>query len=193
MNFTYTSSSDYDLSTKGTKIIKSLFKMVSTSTTQTVSSLNYMANLETKLIDSGISSIRSSRGGSITITNAETPGSFPLQEQSSFLFNGGVGQVIKKDSSELRRATFGVNGIKVSASEAVAAIVVDKTKLLEIPDSTLAIEEPSGWDCSTTESVTIDLAAPDKKSEHEACEVALPTYGDCSDPDLFELGELEQQ
>jgi hypothetical protein len=174
---------EFDLTAAGVKRIKSSTK--STSSSPGYSS-DYQVYVDLNLVDSGVSSLLVSKGGSYT--NSGTSGAF--DERMAVLFNGKIGQALKKDESSLTRASFNAEGYKVSSSEVTSDVVIDKAKLPEKLASTFSPEEPTGWDCSTTESVTVDMSAPDKKSAHDACNGKDPAFKDCTDG-IFEQGTSE--
>jgi hypothetical protein len=78
----------------------------------------------------------------------------------------------------------------VESAQATADVTVDKTKLPAKLASNFSPEEPSGWDCATTETIIVDIAAADKKTAHDACELKWPEYN-CGG-DGFAFGDSEQ-
>jgi hypothetical protein len=185
-SYTYMSDSQYDFTIPGRKIVKSSSK---SSGTQPSLTYEYQVYSDIQLVDAGVSSLLVSQGGSSTMSG-ET---FPSDEQMAVLFNGQLGQALAKDSEgSYKRATFNAEGYKVDASQAISEIVVDKNKLPAKLASTFSPGSPTGWDCSTTDTVTVDFAAEDKKSAHDACDLEWPEYNSCTD-ETFESGEIEQQ
>lgn len=187
-SFTYSASTEYDLTVAGTKVVKSSSKSTGT---QTGFSYSHLVNSDIKLVDSGVSSLLVSKGGSST-TSGEWASTYTFDEQLAVLFNGQVGQALKKHSasSSITRGTFNSEGYKLNSSDATSDVTVDKSKLpAKLPDS-FSPEAPAGWDCNASESVTVDLAAQDKKAAHDACEVQWPDFDQCSGS-IFQQGDSE--
>jgi hypothetical protein len=182
-NFSYLSNLDFDFTIQGVKIAKSSTKSTFSMQGNSGDTLSYA---EMKLVDSGVSSLLVSKGG--TYNSGGYPGSY--DDQAAVLFNGTMGQALSKNMNYFSRATFDKDGYKVSTSSATSDVVVDKASLPAKLESTFSPEAPVGWDCSTNESMTIDLQAADKKSAHDACEIDWPEYN-CASSD-FERGETEQ-
>jgi hypothetical protein len=176
----YTANDEFDFTSPGVKVIKS--SALSKSSVPE-NAYQYQQYQEINLIDSGVSSLLVSKGGNF--------GTFNFDEQAAVLFNGTVGQALYKNSSGFTRATFDAEGYKVSSSGAIGDVVIDKTKLPAKLPSTFSPEQPSGWDCSTTESVTVDLSDQVKKAAHDACDIEEPEFDSCFDP-IFEDGDPEQ-
>jgi hypothetical protein len=189
-SFTYSANDEFDFTTPGVKIVKSSSK--STSSSGTSSSSDYLSYADLKLVDSGVSSLLVSRGGSYSYDgDSGAPITGTHDEQSAILFNGTVGQALSKNSSILTRATFNSEGYKVESSQATADVIINKLILPAKLQSTFSAQAPSGWDCSTTESLTIDLSNQERKSSHDACDIEWPEFNSCGGDD-FEGGETEQ-
>lgn len=184
-NFTFSASTEYDLTVAGTKVLKSSSK--STSTQSNLSYI-YLVNSDIKLVDSGVSSLLVSKGGSSTFASDGV--AHPYDEQLAVLFNGQVGQALKKDGSNaITRATFNSEGYKLNSSDATSDVIVDQSKLPTKLSDSFSPEALEGWDCNTTESVTVDLAAQDKKAAHDACDVEWPEFDQCNNSSIFQPGD----
>ena len=183
-DFTYVSNLDFDFTSQGVKIAKSTTKDNYSMAGTSGDSLSYA---EIKLVDSGVSSLLVSKSGSYN--SGGYTGSY--DDQAAVLFNGTMGQALSKNTNYFSRATFDKDGYTVTSASATPDIVVDKAILPAKLASTINPEAPAGWDCSTNESMTIDLQAADKKSAHDACEIDWPKYEDCYGTQ-FEQGKSEQ-
>lgn len=173
---------EFDSTTAGVKLIKSSTK---STVTESSRSYDYQEYVELNLVDSGVSSLLMSKGGRFGSGELGT-----YDDQMAVLFNGKFGQALLKDGFSMTRASFNSEGYKVSSSEVTSDVVIDKAKLPAKLASTFSPEEPTGWDCSTTESVTVDMSAPDKKSAHDACNGKDPNFQECTDG-IFEQGTSE--
>jgi hypothetical protein len=191
-SFTYTTNDEFDFTKPGTKIVKS--KSKSSSSSGPSNSDDYLSYADLKLVDSGVSSLLVSRGGSYSHDDAlgsGTPTTGTHDEQSAILFNGTLGQALYKNGSTLTRATFNSEGYKVDTAQATADVIIDKLILPAKLPSTFSAQAPSGWDCSTTDSLTIDLSNQERKSLHDACDIEWPEFNSCGGDD-FEDGQTEQ-
>lgn len=189
-SFTFTANDEFDFTTPGTKIVKS--KSKSSSSFGPSTSDDYLSYADLKLVDSGVSSLLVSKAGSYTYQgDAGAPSTGTYDEQNAVLFNGLVGQALSKNGSVLTRATFNSEGFKINNSQATADVIINKLILPAKLESTFSPAAPSGWDCATSESITIDLSNQAKKESHDACEIDWPEFNSCGG-DGFQGGDFEQ-
>lgn len=189
MTFSYAGVNEFDMTKAGSKMIKASSKG---STTFGNSTSDFLEYAEMNIVDSGVTSLLVSKGGTYSETNPSnnSPSTGSYDEQSAVFFNGTVGQALAKQGSGFSRATFDKDGYKVASTQATSDVIVDKAKLPAKLSSSFSPEEPSGWDCSTTETLVVDLEAADKTAAHDACEIAWPEYN-CGG-DGFAMGDYEE-
>lgn len=188
-NFSSGINLDFDMTQDGISLIKASMK----GDMSGAMSGSFRRFADIKVADQGVSSLLVSAEGS------NGPQSF--SDQVAMNFDGTVGQSLYSgtynDGTQsypafTSRSTFDANGAVIDASQASAAVVVDKTKLPAKLASDFAPAAPSGWDCKgTSETIEVNLAAdPAKKIQHDKCEVEWPKGGNCWGDD-FDFGTPE--
>lgn len=162
---TYASSVSFDFMTAGVKTMSGQNIFSDGSNT-------YKQDLSVDLKDSGVSFMKMSSKGS-----QASMGTF--EDRGAVFHNGTLGQSLFKGQGTSTsygaynfssRATFNAEGISVANSQATSDITVKLTDLPEFLASDFAISDATGWDCSTDETVTVDVDNGPTAAAHAKCE-----------------------
>jgi hypothetical protein len=152
---------------------------------------SFASDTNIELRDSGVSNILMSNAGS-----SSSFGTF--SDRGAVKFNGTLGQAVFKGSgsggtqtySWSNRSTFDADGYTVDNSKATDDIKVEFSAIPAALASGYSIAAPTGWDCQTTETITVDLDTGSTASAHKACERNHNTNFQCFGAD-FEHGTAE--
>ncbi len=182
----FASALDFDFTTEGVKILKgqNLFSDGTNSFAQD-NALEFR--------DSGVSVMSTASKGQIDASNT-------FQDRGYVKHNGTTGQALFKGQGTQAafgnynfsmRSTFDKDGITVDNSTAGTDITVAATELPAFLAEGFAISDATGWDCSTDETITIDMANGPTAAAHAACEREHTGFDSCWGDD-FEQGDHEQ-
>ncbi|NDE16369.1 hypothetical protein EBZ80_15695 [bacterium] len=182
----YASALDFDFTTEGVKILKgqNLFSDGTNSFAQD-NALEFR--------DSGVSLMKTASKGQMDANNT-------FQDRGVVKHNGTTGQALFKGQGTQTgvgsynfsmRSTFDKDGITVANSTAGSDITVAASELPAFLADGFSISDAAGWDCTTDETVTIDMVSGATAAAHAACEREHPEFSSCWGSD-FEQGEQEQ-
>ncbi|MEY4631854.1 MAG: hypothetical protein RIQ81_1974 [Pseudomonadota bacterium] len=179
----WNSSVAFDFTTAGLKILagQNLFSDGSN---------NYSQDNMLELRDSGVSLMKTASKGT------HQDGTF--EDRGAVKHNGTMGQALFKgtgthNSSSYNfssRATFDSDGYKVANTTATSDILVAATDLPAFLPAGFTIEDPTGWDCATEETVTVDMVNGSTAAAHAACNTDHSSGSNCWGDD-FEQGDNE--
>jgi len=183
----YASALDFDFTTAGVKVLKgqNLFSDGTNSFAQD-NALEFR--------DAGVSLMKTASKGQMDASNS-------FQDRGLVKHNGTMGQALFKGQGTQagfgtydfsRRSTFDQDAITVENSTAGSDITVAASDLPAFLADGFTISDATGWDCSTEETLNIDMATGGTAAAHAACERDHSNqFGDCWGSD-FEQGEQEQ-
>jgi hypothetical protein len=178
----------FDLTQAGLKIINANMKHKNTGGEYAGEFRN---SADISLSETGVSVVK--------MTSKGARGSDTMSDQAAVRFNGTMGQALFSgtgsnggrtyDYSSL--STFGADGVTVAKSTATSDILVLAADLPSKLADDFTPTAPTGWDCTTTEDLKIDMADAAKKASHDACEQDHSrTFTSCWG-DGFEQGDHE--
>jgi hypothetical protein len=184
---TYKYDMNFDLSIAGQKELSSSFTVKNNST-------DYADAVAMTLLDNGVSRFSSAFKG---IFEGVT-----VAMRGFMKHNGSQGQAAVKyaattpQSGEVNfstKSTFNSDGILVDNNAAANDVKVLASELPNFLASGFTIEEPTGWDCQTTESLTIRLKTGPSAAAHNACTVSEDNVSfDQCDGEDYAVGEAEE-
>jgi hypothetical protein len=182
---TFASALEFDFTTAGVQILKgqNLFSDGSNS---------YAQDNALEFRDSGVSMIKTASKGQMDASNS-------FQDRGLVKHNGTSGQALFKGQGSTdavpynfsMRSTFDKDGITVANSSAGSDITVAASELPSFLADGFSISDATGWDCSTDETITIDMVSGPTAAAHAACDREQPDFSSCWGDD-FEQGEQEQ-
>lgn len=181
----YANLLNFDLTTAGVKLINGQNLFSDGSNT-------YAQDNSLEFRDSGVSIMKSASKGTMD-------GGSTFQDRGFVKHNGTMGQALFKGDGTQQpfgaysfssRSTFDGEGIAVANSTATSDIRVNASDLPSFLADDFSISDATGWDCTTEETVTIDMASGPTAAAHAACERDHNLNFDCWGAD-FEQGENE--
>ena len=183
---TYKYDMNFDLSIAGQKELSSSFTVKNNST-------DYADAVAMTLLDNGVSRFSSAFKG---IFEGVT-----VAMRGFMKHNGSQGQAAVKYAATIpqsgdvnfsTKSTFNSDGILVDNNTAANDVKVLASELPSFLASGFTIEEPTGWDCQTTESLTIRLKTGPSAAAHNACTVSEDNVSfDQCDGEDYAVGEAE--
>jgi hypothetical protein len=181
----YANLLNFDLTSAGLKILngQNVFSDGSSS---------YSQDNALEFRDSGVSLMKSASKGTMA-------GGMSFQDRGAVKHNGTMGQALFKGEgnqppygtySYSTRSTFDGEGVTVANGTASSDITVNASELPSFLADDFSISDATGWDCSTEETLTIDMATGATAAAHAACERDHSGSFECWGSD-FEQGENE--
>jgi len=185
--YSFASSINFDMSTEGTKELKSDFKYEIGANTA------YAQSVVIKMNDLGVSRFGSSIRG--TYSGSEVLLRGYLKHSGNFgqaVLKGAVTETGAQPKSFSSRSTFNADGHLIDNSSAAPELKVEKTEIPALLPATYSVQAPTGWDCKATETITVPLKTGPRASAHKACEQSFEevSFDDCFGDDYF-VGNIE--
>lgn len=178
----------FDLTQAGLKIVNASMKHKNTGGSHAGEFRN---SADISLADTGVSVVK--------MTSKGSRGSDTMSDQAAVRFNGTFGQALFSGTGSngghtydySSASTFGADGITVAKTSAPSEILVVAADLPTKLADDFSPTSPTGWDCQTTETITIDMTVASKKAAHDACNTnSRRTFSGCWGDD-FEQGTHE--
>lgn len=181
---TYAAALEFDFTTSGVKLVKG-------QNTYAKGSDKFSQDSSLDFRDSGLSFLKIANKGSME--------GMTFADRGTVKHNGTFGQALYKGEgtytggsySFSNRATFDADGYKVANTSAPADIVAQASELPAFLADGYSIPEATGWDCTTAETVTLDLDSGANAAAHAACESDHSNIETNCWGDGFEQGEME--
>ena len=134
----------------------------------------------------------------MTTANKGSSNGMTFQDRGAVKHNGTLGQALFKGQGTgsgqtydfSSRATFDADGMSVANTTATSDIKIEATELPSFLADGFKIGAPSGWDCQTTETITVDIDNGATGAAHKACNRNHDMNFNCWGTD-FEQGENE--
>ena len=178
----------FDLTQAGLKIVNASMKHKNTGGSDAGEFRN---SADISLADTGVSVVK--------MTSKGSHGSDTMSDQAAVRFNGTFGQALFSGTGSSgvhtydysSASTFGADGITVAKTSAPSDVLVEAADLpVKLADD-FSPTTPTGWDCQTTETLTIDMTVASKKAAHDACSAdRRRSFSSCWGDD-FEQGTHE--
>ncbi|MEI6833330.1 MAG: hypothetical protein WCL28_04995 [bacterium] len=176
----------FDFTTAGVKILSGQNVFTNGSDN------NYSQDNSLEFRDSGVSIMKSASKGQQDAQNT-------FQDRGVVKHDGTMGQALFKGQGSFSgetynwgtRSTFDQDGYKVANSSATSDITGTASELPSFLADNFSIPDATGWDCSTEETITVDMVNGSTAAAHAACERSQGSNYSCWDQDDFEQGEQE--